>query len=394
MHRTKIVHVTQSLGGVKTYIEHLLNHSDRRKFNYVVIAPANAEFQQLCDGASVKYYTIKSQRNVNVIKDIQAFFRILSILKKEKPDIIHAHSAKGGLVGKVIGKILGLKTVYQPHAFSFLSFTGLKRVAFYLLEYLTKPFTNILLSVSYSEANRAIHEVGYKAKNVKVVLNAIPVNVNLPFKNYTDVKRIGMIGRLTEQKNPLLFLRVANVLLKTYPHLSFSILGAGMTDNLSKEIYDFMLLHDLTDKVEILNWGDNKTSNTFLQNTDVFMLTSVFEGLPYSLVEAMALGIPCVVSKVDGNTDVIHNNENGFACLSDDEFVEKISMLVENQDLRRRLGQAGYRYIKAKHDIQQNVKQLESVYNTLCNNTETLPAEHFDEPANSVPTYRKVSPGI
>ena len=101
-------------------------------------------------------------------------------------------------------------------------------------------------------------------------------------------------------------------------------------------------------------------------------MTSVFEGLPFSLVEAMASGIPCVVTKVDGNTDVIQNFENGFACLSIDEFYKKIEMLIESEELRRKFGQAGHRYIKEVHDIKKNVKMLEVLYLNLVNRKSPL----------------------
>ena len=394
MHRIKIVQVTLTLGGVKTYMEHMLNYSNKKYFDYVIIAPKSPALQNFCEEISVRYYPVTSPRSINIFKDISAFFRVVAILKKEKPDILHAHSAKGGFVGRLAAKVTGVKAIYSPHAFSFLSFTGLKRTAFYLLECLTRPITDILLSVSHSEASRAVHEVGYEPEKVKVVLNAIPVNTTLPFRSYNHCDRIGMIGRLTEQKNPLLFLNVAKKLLKVFPHLSFSILGAGLTDNLAATINDFIKDHGLVNNVEILSWGNTETSKIFLENIDVFMLTSVYEGLPFSLVEAMAMGIPCVATKVDGNTDVIHNNENGFACLSVDEFVDKLRLLIQSEDLRRRLGQAGYRYVKEKHDIQQNIKQLEQIYSSVFTENEVPPLQGSGKTVSNIPEYRKVSPGI
>jgi len=114
--------------------------------------------------------------------------------------------------------------------------------------------------------------------------------------------------------------------------------------------------------VEILPWGDDNTSKTFLAETDIFVMTSVFEGLPFSLLEAMAVGIPCVVSKVDGNTDVIHNMENGMSCLTEHEFCSKLEMLINNISLRKTLGSVGAAYVNHHHNLTNMALKLAEFY--------------------------------
>jgi len=94
-------------------------------------------------------------------------------------------------------------------------------------------------------------------------------------------------------------------------------------------------------------------------------MTSVFEGLAFSLLEAMSFGVPCVVSKVDGNTDVINNYENGFSCLTVDEFYNKIELLINNAELRIQIGLAGYEYVKARHSLAQSILKIEEVYDSM-----------------------------
>src|ERR1700761_3215276 len=97
--KTKILHITQSLGGVRTYLENTVSYSDHQKFTHVIVAPQHFEFQEFCKLRSITYHPIKIQRSVSPLKDIIALFQILSILKTEKPDIIQTHSAKGGFIG-------------------------------------------------------------------------------------------------------------------------------------------------------------------------------------------------------------------------------------------------------------------------------------------------------
>lgn len=361
MIRKKILHITQALGGVKTYLEHVFEYADFDKFEFAIIAPADVAFEKLCADKGIKYYAINLQRSISPVQDTIGLIKMISIIKKEKPGVIHTHSAKGGFLGRLAAKFTGNKVIYTPHGFSYMSFTGVKRVLFYSLEMLAGKWTSMVMAVSYSEANRAIFEVGIRPEKVKVILNAIPVP-DLKVREEKPCVKIGMIGRLTYQKNPLLFLEVAYTMLQKNPNLEFSILGAGLHDHLTTEINEFLEAHQMKDKIQLLQWGNQGTSKRFLEETDVFVMTSVFEGLPYSLVEAMSMGIPCVVSKVDGNTDVIHNNENGFACFCVEEFCEKIENLISNDVLRVNIGEAGYNYINRFHNIHKNISSLENLY--------------------------------
>lgn len=362
MTKRKILHITQATGGVKTYVAHVLDYINPDAFEFAVIAPADVYFEKYCSDRGIPYYRVNLERGINPFKNAGILSQIVKVIKKEKPDVIHAHSAKGGFLGRLAAKTTGTKVVYTPHAFSYLSFAGAHRMAFYWLEYVARRWTTLLLAISYSEANRAIHELGYDKNKVKVILNSIPVE-NLPMLNrHNEGKKIRMIGRLTHQKNHLMFLEVANRLLKKYPDLEFSILGAGIHDHLTDEINDYLSQHQLTEKVKIERWGDVHTSKKFLEETDIFVMTSVFEGLPFSLLEAMLLGIPCVVTKVDGNTDVVQNSENGYSCLSVEDFCDKLELLITDQQLRCRIGKAGHDYVVAKHNIRTNIKLLEEVY--------------------------------
>ncbi len=360
--QTNIAHVTLSLGGIKTYIQNVLNFAEHSKFRFVLIAPLDKELEQTCAQRNIAYYPINAAREIAILQDFMILFKIINIIKKEKAHIVHCHSAKGGLLGRMAGKICRIKTIYTPNAFSYLSFTGLHRTLYYLIEFFCKKLTDVLLAVSNSESNRAVFELGYPRHKVRVVLNAIEIPSFIPKKLNGPVKKIGMIGRLTMQKNPILFLEIVLDLHKIYPNLEFSILGAGYHDDRKSEIESFIAANDLSAKINFLPWGDTDASSKFLADLDVFVLTSVFEGLPYSLLEAMSLGIPCVVSKADGNNDVIQNSENGFACITSDDFIKKIEMLMFDSNVYKFISDAGFVYVNQFHSITKNIKKLEAEY--------------------------------
>ena len=365
MNKKKVIHITQATGGVKTYTAYVLDYADSNQFDFVIIAPADVFFEKFCRDKGIVYYPVNLERGLNPFANVSILIKIIRIIKKEKPDIVHAHSAKGGFLGRLAGKLTRSIVIYTPHGFSYLSFSGLHRVMFYFLELVAKKWTKLLLAISHSEAGRSVYELGFTKERVKVILNSIDSTIAIPLKDYGSCTHIRMIGRLTLQKNPLLFLEIADNLLKIYPFLKFSILGAGIHDDLTEEINFYLREKDLSSKIEILNWGDQETSRHFTQQADIFLMTSIFEGLPYSLLEAMSLGVPCVVTDVDGNKDVIRNNENGFSCNTLNQFCEKITALIESSALREKIGQAGRNYVKDHHSIQHNIKQLEGIYINL-----------------------------
>lgn len=361
MSKKKILHLTQATGGVKTYVAHVLEYADPNAFEFIIVAPADTLFEEFCAQRHIRYYRVDLERGLNAFKSFKVLWQVISIIHKERPWLIHAHSAKGGFIGRLAAKFAGVAVIYTPHAFSYLSFTGFKRMAFYFLEYLVRSWTTLVLAISYSEANTAIYELGYKKNKVQVILNAIPITseATRPFHQHL---KIGMIGRLTTQKNPMQFIEIAHRLLEKHPSLQFSVLGAGIHDDQKTEIEGYIVQNNLSQQIKIEKWGDAGTSQSFLLETDIYIATSIFEGLPFSLLEAMLQGIPCIVTKVDGNTDVIQNNENGYSCLSVDEFCDKIELMINDETLRLKIGRAGYDYVSLHHDIKKAVKKLEYIY--------------------------------
>src|SRR4051812_21473516 len=97
--RIRIMHITHGLGGIRTYMEYMFNHADGQRFEFIVVAPANESFQNFCSSLA-KYYPIKVKREVNPFGDILLLAKLMSIIKKEKPDMLHVHSAKGGFLGR------------------------------------------------------------------------------------------------------------------------------------------------------------------------------------------------------------------------------------------------------------------------------------------------------
>jgi glycosyltransferase involved in cell wall biosynthesis len=179
---------------------------------------------------------------------------------------------------------------------------------------------------------------------------------------------IGMVGRLLFQKNPEMFLRVAKGVHERFPSFKFSLLGEGFHDFLRNRVYQLLQDLDLSHYVRIMKWGVERDAAKFIQSCDIYLLTSHFEGLPFTILEAMASGVPVVATDVEGTRDVITDGENGFLVEDNDVegLVGKITELIENARIREKLACSAQKTIVERFDLSKNIRKIEEVYANLC----------------------------
>ncbi|MEP6611059.1 MAG: glycosyltransferase [Mucilaginibacter sp.] len=363
-----ILHISQAGGGVKTYIDNIAKYNpDKKSYKHYLIS--SKDYLTSEEFLFEKHYILPSfVRSPNLLKDIAASKDIIKIIREIKPDIIHCHSAKGGMHGRFAGFVLNIPTIFTPNAFSFLGYAGLKRKGFKKIESATK-FKSYLLAVSNSESERAIHEVGYNKNKVFTVDNYTEVS-EIVNRNYELKNKIGMIGRMTFQKNPLLFLKLAHHVSLERPGIKFILLGAGYHDHLASEVKAYIKEYNLVDVVEIKDWSYYSNIKEFYNSIDIFLLTSKFEGLSFSLLESMSLGIPIVVTDADGNRDVINNKKNGY--MSNDFSILKSCLLdlLKSQELREEIGLAGHNHVFA-FNSSKNANKIYQLYASLVEHSST-----------------------
>ncbi len=369
LRRIKVLHITQSVGGVETYLKQIISTIDHSRFELKIIGTVSEYLEPYCIQYNVPFIRLKMARGLNPVLDLQSVFRLKKIIVKEKAACAHLHSAKGGFIGRIACSLAKQKSLYTPHALSYLSFTGIKRKAFFTLEKFAKRFTYKILAISNSEAERCVQDLGHKRENIFIIPNSLIIDnywYNTKTSNRPSLKgkyKIGNIARLTPQKNPLLFVDIANaVIKKADTDVHFYILGIGEHDHLMNDVLSRIKMYNIGLNIHLLERGDLQTSVHFLQQLDMFLFPSVFEGLSYALLEAMLQGVPCVVSNVDGNNDVIQNSITGFTCDNLDDYVNAILSLLADETRRKQLGEAAKQYASDHHDLKKNIHQLEAIY--------------------------------
>ncbi|MCD8380910.1 MAG: glycosyltransferase [Lachnospiraceae bacterium] len=337
-------------GGVFTYIVDLANELGNKYDMYVAYAvrpqtPSDYKdyFDKRIHLIEVKNFT----RSVNFSKDIKAFFEIRKIADEVKPDIIHLHSSKAGALGR--WAFNGKKTplFYTPHGYSFLmkNYSALKRFIYKVIETVSAKRLCITISCSEGEhqetlklTKRAIYvDNGINMGELDNLLASIKAEEH-PFTVFT-------LGRICYQKNPMLF----NDIAKALPGIHFLWIGDGE------------LREELTSpNIEITGWLDRKNALARSVSADVFLLTSLWEGLPISLLEAMYMKKPCVVNDVIGNHDVIHSGVNGYVCQNVCEFAKSIENIQNGKSSG--LVETAYEGILNKYNTVAMAEKYSAIY--------------------------------
>lgn len=354
MRKKKLLHIVEAMGGgVFTYIVELSNQLVEKYDIYIAYAtrPQTPEnFRDYFDDR-IKLIEVENfSRSVNILSDVKAFFEIKNIVKKINPDVVHLHSSKAGALGRWCINGRKIPMFYTPHGFSFLmadqSKLKLKIYKFIEKFCAVRKCTTIACSKGeYIEAKRLNKKATYVNNGINI--KELEKTIETIQKKNSDNFTVFTLGRICYQKNPELF----NSIAKSMPNVKFLWIGDGeLRNKLTSE------------NIEITGWVDRETALKYALSVDVFMLTSLWEGLPISLLEAMYMKKLCIVSNVIGNRDVIKTLCNGFCCDTENDFIDAINF-AKDKDCNELIS-------NARNDIlaQYNTEVMAKKYNEIYQN--------------------------
>ena len=372
--KKKIMHVLHAVGGVDVYLRLLLKHIDPNEFEIIVVHGKSDTGSKYFDknNLQIKEYLLPIQREINLLKDTKSILELSKIIKKENPDIIHAHSAKGGIIARSVAWFLNINILYTPHAFSYLSTDSLiKRNLFKLIEKLFKYSGNFILATSPSETKRAIEELNYKSPKVLLYNNSVE-NIQLSENQNSEFnlpkEYICSIGRPSYQKNIEAMVRVFSQVKAKIPEMNFVLMGVGFHSPNEQKVRELIEHLGLKESFILLPWVSRDEIFPIIKNSKLYISTSRYEGLPYSIIESLALGKACVVSDCDGNRDLVKEEYNG-KIYAQNEVEQKmangiIELLKDNQK-RENFEKNALKLFQENYDIEKTIIQVEKIYTSL-----------------------------
>lgn len=359
----KILHIGNMKSGIDKYVRNTISYI-ADDFDFVIVCGKDDQHEPIVrHGHQVKEYAIPMYRALNPIKDCLALMQAIRIIRKEKPDVIHCHSAKGGFIGRLAGFLTGVRTLYTPHAFSFLSADSkVKRRIFLWLERCAR-LNSWLLACSESEQELGMTEVHYIKEKALVWRNAVPDVTDIVSAEDHTIPYICSVGRPSFQKNPFFMLEIIKEVHLRHPEVMARLVGAGFYSPDLETLKSMIAAYGLENVFEILPWLSQIETLQQVKDSLLYLTTARYEGLPLAVIEAMALGKAVVASDVVGNKDCVKDGVNGYLLPLDVErFVETICQLIENGQQREEMGKASRRLFERQFMIDNRIHLLEAIY--------------------------------
>jgi len=398
----KIVRIIARLnvGGPARHVVWLTKALNNQKFQTSLLTGSVPEGEEdmswFADENGVKPFFIEEMSRELSAKDIISLWKVYRQICREKPDIIHTHTAKAGFVGRTAGFFYRwlnwkrVKIVHTFHGHVFHSYYGnLKTKIFLFIEKTLARFVTDKIVVITPQQFKEIHHEFGVGKSAQFQI--IPLGIDLEkFAKASEKRRIlrdeigakddeilvGFVGRLTEIKNVTLLLKVAEMYEKNkdadLPKLKFVIIGDGnMRESLEKEAESLGL------KDSILFLGNRNDTDIFYAGLDIVALTSLNEGTPLSLIEAMANGRAVISTAVGGVVDLlgeIETEENGFKVCergiridesSAENFYKGLIHLAKSENLRETYAERGKDFTDLRYSKERLIKDIAELYRNL-----------------------------
>ncbi|WHR51324.1 glycosyltransferase family 4 protein [Vibrio furnissii] len=364
MKKIKIVHVqvTPKLSGVQQVsLDILKGLCDDYYDKYIICGKLDKNSKQFVyefEKANVHIIEVEEMLRDIGFKDVRLFFKLYSLFREYKFDIVHTNSTKPGVVARIAARLSGVKKViHTVHGISFhRNITPIKRFFYFFIEYFSCLFghVNVVVNKHYLKY--------YPLLNNKVIYNGVDFSGFSINKKESNDLIVAFMARLDEQKNPLLFIEAINELFKIDLDLSkvkFVIAGDG---DLRTDCQELIEKYDLSSSVEMKGWIYNKSE--FLSSVDIICQPSNWEAFGLIFVESAYFNIPAIGSDVEGIPEVIDDGLTGFIFPSGDviQLRNKIKYLIVDEKLREELGKNAYKRCLDNFEVNIMLKKYIEIY--------------------------------
>lgn len=340
-------------GGAQTIVADLVRNLNPKHELFILYGGNGEAWSDL--GSNFIRLKLNGHRKEVSLKDLSLFFKLLYYRIKYRPDVIHLHSSKMGVLGRLA--FSSRKIVYTVHGFDSIRKAFRK---FLTVEKILKNRAFRIVGVSQYDVDMMKEEGIYK--NVECIYNGVADHHMLTIdkndmitSDLEKIKRafpqiIMCISRISKQKKFDLFVDIA----KSVPQYAFVWIGnKDEVKNLPPNVFCL---------------GEAHSAFSYLRYADLFILTSNYEGLPISLLEALASGVPVVASQVGGITEVL-DGKNGYALENKAElFTEKIKKILSDEKIQKEMSDYARKSYLANFTVEKMIGRYMAVYNEIVTN--------------------------
>ncbi|HEX4145217.1 MAG TPA: glycosyltransferase family 4 protein [Pirellulales bacterium] len=376
MYRICHVQVLPILSGVQRSMLEIFKQIDRERYDIHVACQGAGPLTDQLDRLQIEWHAVPAlDRPIHPTRDWRAYCDLYRLFHDYRFDVVHTHSSKPGLLGRVAARRAGVPTViHHVRGYAFHEHSPRWKWALYgRLERWAGRYCDRVLFVNQEERDLSIRRGLLPAEKCQTIYNGVDLDLVDPIRGgaarrglraqwrlAADEVAIMFVGRLEYPKQPMMIPAIAAALRQLRPDARWRLLVAGdgpEADQVQRAIDQ----QHLTDRVQLLGWQLDPYAA--LHAADVVLLTSLAEGLPRALIEAQGAGRPIVAGNAKGVREVV-TPETGFLCSPSDaeDFADKLALLVDSEALRDRLGRAARSHAEEKFDTVVVSRQVAQVY--------------------------------
>ncbi len=348
------------IGGAESMLFELVQCIDKNKFTPEVGCLKGegvvGKKLEAC-GIKVKYFHIEKPWHIYKLANV------ISFLRQGHFNILHSYLFHANIVGRICGKLSGI-----PIILSSIRVCEQERRYHLWMDRITNWMVNLEICVSKKVKNFTIEKANIPEHKLEVIENGIPYSFLDAITSCRNKKShslvVGTVARLSEQKGIKYLLYAAKRVTEQFSDITFTIVGKGP---LASQLKELSIKLGISSKVKFLGFRNDIPE--LLSVIDIFVLPSLWEGMPNVVLEAMSAGKPVIATDTGGSKDIIDNGINGVLVEpgNSEALAEAILKLLEDPVQRQRLGESAREKIKERFPIDKMVSKTEQVYNKFLN---------------------------
>lgn len=308
---------------------------------------------------------------ISLLKDVRAFREIHSLIRQLRPTLVHAHSSKAGFLGRLAARAVGGPAIFTVHGWGFAEGVSWKRKLLASFgERMVARFSSGIITVSEADRDLALRYRIAQQRNMTVIHNGVRDTSEQSHPDAGDAAHIVMVARFSPQKDQALLLKA---LVGQEKPFRLSLVGEGPDQ---PAVHALAKKLDLNGRVNFL--GASGDVSRILAGANVFVLTSNWEGLPISILEAMRAGLPVIASDVGGVREAVVDGETGFLVDRGNLVMlhSRLQLLLNDPELRKKMGEAGRMRYLEHFTVERMLEATLRVYKDVLKEHPSMGAQH------------------
>lgn len=360
MHILYIVTRGDVIGGASMHVLELASDMQRRGHQVtILLGPGEVVAQQAAQRRLTVFIEPLLLRNISPISDLRCLLRLRKTIAHLKPDLLHLHSAKAGLLGRLVAKMLAVPVVYSVHGWAFSVSRGWQARCFALLERWLLPWTDLLVLVCQRDLALAEQLAGKHQVRLALVHNGIDDNELQAAPGAQAPVRLCCVARFEAPKDPFTLLSAVARLAPGSWQLT--MVGSGPL------LAQCQAQAQALGLTQVQFTGERYDVEQLLQQADLFVLSSLSESLPVSVLEAMRASLPVVASNVGGMAELVEEGVSGYLVPAGDiaALAERLQRFIANPALCQQMGQAARQRFCQKFTLRLHGEKISRLYAEL-----------------------------